>query len=174
MVKLEAQDYKKNKKMYGIVEKQLRECLGGDVSIDHVGSTALPDMIGKNIIDILVGSKDKGHFEMLFKKIESLGYFPNTRKSEIYQFFASSKGETKSGDVHIHLSIVGTERYEEFLILRDYLLSNKKEAQDYANYKKQIVNNITDKRKEYKEIKGEYVTNLILRAKQNISIKNND
>ena len=171
MVELEVQNYEENRKLYLKLESQLRQNVGNDVPINHVGSTVLPDMIGKNIIDILVGAKDADQFEELFEKIEKMGYFPSKRKSEIYQFFASKVEETGSGDVHIHLGIIGTERYEEFLILRNYLLTNKKEAEDYLNCKKQIVNNITAERAEYRNIKGEYVTALLKRAKQ--SLKDN-
>ena len=52
MVELEKQNYLENKKMYKEIESNLKKQLGEFVPIDHVGSTAIPDMCGKNIIDI--------------------------------------------------------------------------------------------------------------------------
>ena len=49
MVELEVQDYDKNKSLYCEVEKSLKSVLGENVPVDHVGSTAIPDMCGKNI-----------------------------------------------------------------------------------------------------------------------------
>lgn len=63
---------------------------------------------------------------------------------------------------------MGTERYNEFLILRDYLLSNEEEALNYSNLKKDIINSGIVERKQYKTIKSEYVTKLIERAKNAI------
>ena len=52
-----------------------------------------------------------------------------------------------SGDIHIHLVIMDTERYSEFIILRDYLLHNDEEAKEYSNLKKKIIDEgITDRR----------------------------
>ena len=70
-----------------------------------------------------------------------------------------------SGDIHIHLVILGTERYSEFLILRDYLLQNEEEAVNYSNLKKDIIDKGITDRREYKAIKSPYVTELLVRAK---------
>ena len=97
-----------------------------------------------------------------------MGYFASQNsKSEIYQFFASKQGETGSGDIHIHLVIMGTDRYEDFLTLRDYLLSNKKEADDYMNHKKKLIEMGVVDRKLYRATKSEYVSALIERAREN-------
>ena len=73
--------------------------------------------------------------------------------------------------MHIHLVLKGTERYEEFLILKEYLLKNKKEAEDYSSFKKELIlNGVTD-RKIYREKKSRYVDDLIKRAKDKINNK---
>ncbi len=167
MVEIIEQDFIKNKEFYKKIKNKLREKINKDIPIDHVGSTAIPDMIGKNIIDVLVGAKDQDQFHELVKILCEMGYYPSKNsKNEIYQFFASREEETSSGDVHIHLAILNTNRYNEFLILRNYLLNNKDETLAYANCKKEIINNITAERKEYRSIKSEYVTKLIERAKK--------
>ena len=168
MVELEVQDFEKNKKAYKLVENELKDVLGENVRVDHVGSTAIPDMCGKNIIDVLVGAVNMQEFDKIKRKLELLGYFASQNsKSEIYQFFASKQGETGSGDTHIHLAIMRTDRYEDFLTLRDYLLRNKKEAEDYSNYKKKLIElGVTD-RKQYRATKSEYVSALIERAREN-------
>ena len=110
MIRLIEQDFLKNKETYNNIAEHLRKRLGGRVSIDHVGSTAIPKMCGKNIIDILAGVKDAGEFDKVRKSLIEDGYFAGKHPTEIYQFFASSEGETGDGDVHIHLVIKGTER----------------------------------------------------------------
>lgn len=167
MVELKTQNFSENKKLYKKVEDELKALLGKDAVIDHVGSTAIPDMCGKNIIDVLVGAKTEDDFAK-FKQLISKTYFASLNSynaTEIYQFFASKTGETGSGDVHIHLVKMQTERYNDFLYLRDYLLENKDEAKAYANHKKELVSSGITDRKEYRRIKSEYVSKLIERAR---------
>ncbi len=64
-----------------------------------------------------------------------------------------------------------TERYAEFIILRDYLINNNEEAINYSNLKKEIVDKGITDRREYKAIKSPYVTNLLARAKESYKNK---
>ena len=52
MVELVRQNFKTNKKIYNETKHNLRKKLDKSISIEHVGSTAIPNMYGKNIIDI--------------------------------------------------------------------------------------------------------------------------
>lgn len=166
MVELVVQDFDKNKQIYTQAKQNLQNVLGEDIDIHHVGSTVIPNIVGKNIIDILLGADDKQQFDFYFQKLISLGFFASKNsQTEIYTFFASSQTETGSGDFHIHLVVKNTERYSEFLVLKKYLLENPAEAQAYSEHKKQILNQ-TLERKQYRQIKSEYVSALIERAKQ--------
>lgn len=167
MVSLVKQDYTENKRLYEKIKTILKNKLGTNIPIEHVGSTAISNiMYGKNIIDILIGAKDKKQFEQITDILAKDDYIPSQKsKDEIYQFFSSIAGETGSGDIHIHLVILGTERYDDFIILRDYLQINKEEAINYSNFKKDIINRGITDRKEYKAIKSSYVTELLYRAK---------
>ena len=173
MVKIIKQDYLENKKIYNCIEEDLRKDMDKNIPITHVGSTAIPDMYGKNIIDILIGASDKNQFEEITHVLVNKGFVPSKKsKDEIYQFFSSTEAETGSGDTHIHLVISNTERYSEFIILKDYLLNNKEEALNYSKFKKGIVHNGIKDRKQYKTLKSEYVTKLLKRAKMwNNSLK---
>ena len=167
MVELVKQDFAKNKEHYKLVENDLTSEFGDVVNVDHVGSTAIPDMYGKNIIDVLIGVDDKAQFDSVLKTLVEKGFFASQNsKTEIYQFFASRQGETGDGDVHLHLVVKDTDRYSDFLTLRDYLLENPAEAGSYSNHKKELVSRGVTDRKEYRRIKSEYVSALIERARK--------
>ena len=167
MITLIEQNFEENKKLYNEVERKLRIKLEEGIPINQMGSTAIPNMCGKNIIDILIGAKDAEEFEKITNILCEDGYIASKKsKDEIYQFFSSIESETGSGDIHIHLVIIDTMRYSEFLILRDYLLNNPNENKKYSDFKKQIVENGITDRKEYKKVKSEYVTELLNRAKE--------
>ena len=172
MVELEFQNYEENVKLFNKTKEKLSKVLTRAQTIEHVGSTAIENMFGKNIIDILVGVKNQEDFDLTFKQIEALGFRVGKRtESNFYHFFASSESETKSGDIHIHLVIIGTERYEEFLILRDFLKTHPEEAKKYSDHKLEMIKNGVTERKEYRATKSLYVENLINRAKQELKNK---
>lgn len=167
MVILEKQNKKVNDKSYKKILKKLRTVIEVNVPIDHVGSTVLPRMYGKNIIDILIGARTNEEMDALSNKIIELGYFPGSKRTGyIYRFFASTEEETKAGDIHIHLAKVDSDRYKDFLILKNYLLKNKKEKTDYSNFKKNILKTGHNVRDDYKLIKSEYVSKLLDRARE--------
>ncbi len=167
MVYLVKQNYKENKKMYKRIEHNLRKILPKDVQIEHVGSTAIPSMYGKNIIDVLIGVENNSDFENISNILEDNNYIPSEKsKTDTYQFFASTSNETESGDTHIHLVIKNTQRFNDFIILRNYLLNDKKEAKNYSDLKRKLIKDGVTDRKEYKKKKSEYVSNLLDRARK--------
>lgn len=171
MVELVRQNFKENKKIFNKVKQQLRKDLDKSIQIEHVGSTAIPNMLGKNIIDILIGAENIEEFKYIKDILLKNGFIgSNGSKTQIYQFFASTANETGSGDIHIHLVIQKTDRYNDFVILRDYLLENKEEARSYSNFKRMLIKNGICNREEYKKIKSEYVNKLLSRARKHNKI----
>ena len=112
MVILEKQNYNQNLRLYNEIKEQLKKQINKEIEISNVGSTSIPSIkYGKNIIDILIGAKDKKEFAEITKILESINYILSDKsKTEEYQFFASTKEETKSGDIHIHLALKDTNR----------------------------------------------------------------
>lgn len=164
MVELYKQNYNENKKLYNKIAKQLKEKIPNDIPINHVGSTSIPYMYGKDIIDILIGIPNEKDMDKYSKIIKNLGYYPGSHSKGIYRFFASTEEETKKGDIHLHLVYINTKRYNDFLILKNYLLTNKNERKYYSNFKKNLISKGIINREEYKKIKSEYVEKLIERA----------
>ena len=144
MVYLVKQNYKENKKMYKRIEQNLRKILPKDVQIEHVGSTAIPNMYGKNIIDILIGAENNSEFENISSILEDNDYI------------SSEKSKTDKN----------TQRFNDFIILKNYLLRNKKEAKNYSDLKRKLIKDGVTDRKEYKKEKSEYVSNLLDRARK--------
>lgn len=168
MVNLVYQDYEKNVKFFEKIKQELLIGLTAAKTIEHVGSTAIKNMYGKNILDVLVGVETSWDFDVTFKELENLGYFASTNfSSDIYHFFASKNEETGNGDVHIHLCLLGTDRYDDFVALRDYLRKNPNEAKAYSDFKLSLIQAGFIERKIYRAEKSDYVSNLIKRAKEN-------
>ena len=169
MVEIVKQNYRKNKEIFNAIKTKLEEYFDESIKVEHVGSTAIPNMYGKNIIDILIGAKNTSEFEYIKDILEKNNFYGSEKsKSKEYQFFASTMNETKSGDIHIHLVLKETQRYKDFILLRDYLLNNKNKAKEYSNFKMSLIKNNIKDREEYKRVKSEYVSNLIKNARNSI------
>jgi len=164
MVNIVKQDFNKNVKKFNKIQKNLKHVLGETTPVDHVGSTAIPNMSGKNIIDVLIGAKNLAQFNEFIEKIINLGYYPSEKsKTEEYQFFASKKEETISGDTHIHLVLIETKRYDDFLILKNYLLNHPEVCKLYIEKKQELSKN---SREEYRRLKSEIVNKIINMARE--------
>lgn len=146
---------------------RLRLLLGDDVSIEHVGSSAV-GIGGKNIIDILVGVKNWEEMEQVRDKLASSGYTEGHDSHDDRIFMASFDGETGEGDYHVHICPKTAGSYRDFIILRDYLRRHPKKASEYFEKKKKFAELADFDRKKYKSLKSEYVSGLLREAKNKL------
>ena len=154
--------------VFARVKNKLAPVLADRSQIYHVGSTAVPGLDGKNILDILISAKDNEHMNELRDKLVAIGYFPSLNPSprQDYIFLASRREETGEGDIHIHLAVANTETHDNFLIIRDYLRSHNDEADQYSKIKYQYAKQANYDRSAYKKLKAAYVDKLLQRARQ--------
>lgn len=146
---------------------RLVSILGNGVTIEHVGSTAVPGVGGKNIVDILIGVKSLSEMKKVCETLTNSGYFFSEKSAtNEYRFLASREEETRAGDFHIHLSIKGCQRYKDFILLRNFLRADKNEANKYFTYKRACQVKSSGSRKRYKYMKAKYVDALILKARE--------
>lgn len=97
--------------------------------IEHVGSTALPQMSGKNIIDILIGVPTLKEMEPIAQQIEKRNFFRGKKHAAgAYIFFTSQQNETTNGDIHLHLTLQNSERFQDFILFKTYLLKHPEVA----------------------------------------------
>ena len=74
MIKIIRQNYQKNINLFNKTKIQLVKLLGDLVDFEHIGSTAIPDMSGKNIIDILIDTPNNIVFKKMAEKIKNSNY----------------------------------------------------------------------------------------------------
>ena len=83
IVTLEKQNLKENTNIFKRELKKLRKDLDINIPIDHVGSTTLPYMYGKNIIDILIGARNIEEMNYITSIIKKYNYYPgNSQNNE--------------------------------------------------------------------------------------------
>ena len=153
--------------------ERIREVLGDEVSIEHVGSSAV-GIGGKNIVDILVGVNDASRMAWARDALLQLGYREghDTHDDRIFMAWRHDDSvrpaddETGEGDCHVHICVAGPGEYENMLCLRDYLRGHPDEAAAYEQIKHELAREAGYDRRTYKALKSGYVRELLERARK--------
>ena len=161
-------EYKDTLSKRFISEKQrLLSFLPGTLVIEHVGSSAV-GVGGKNIIDILIGVSDKDEMFKIRDILKTNGYFEGYDSHDDRIFLASSENETGDGDFHIHICPITCNSYKDFILLRDFLISNPEKSKEYYNKKIELANKAGFDRQKYKTLKSQYLTKVLSEIKTNL------
>ena len=127
-------------RLYQLEVVSLRTVLGDEiVSVHHVGSTAIPGMHAKPIIDILLEVKSVSKLDDYNEGMIELGYDPRGEYGIPGRRYFS-KG--KSDDIrthHIHAFQSGDIGLERHLAFRDYMIAHPIDAREYAQLKLNLV-----------------------------------
>lgn len=149
-------------------EKQrLLSFLPDTIIIEHVGSSAV-GIGGKNIVDILIGVSDKDEMLRVRDILKANGYFEGHDSHDDRIFLASSENETGDGDFHIHICPITSNSYKDFILLRDFLISNPEKSKEYYNKKIELANKAGFDRQKYKTLKSQYLARLLSEIKTNL------
>jgi len=139
----------------------------GQLDMHHVGSTAVPGLSGKGIVDILVGLDDYSAVNGAAAKLNELGYITQFIDPEDEWTFLKSKVHSGLGDYHIHIHRKGNKDYQEMLLFRDYLRNNTEEAKRYAELKKARLEQSQGDRIQFTNLKTDYVQGILQKAGAN-------
>lgn len=124
-------------KLFKREEIRLRRFLKGQYTITHVGSTAIPGIGGKGIIDILIGIT--GDIEEYKKWLIESGYeFRQKASTNDRLFFRIDHIDSGEGirRYHVHLTRGNSKDFREILLFKDLLIQNSKIAKEYDKLKK--------------------------------------
>jgi GrpB-like predicted nucleotidyltransferase (UPF0157 family) len=131
--------------------------------IDHVGSTAVPGMAAKPIVDLQVSVVEIAPTDRYVRPLEELGYlFAAHPDSPDFHCFARPVARPRT--FHIHVCAAGSDDEARHLALRDYLRGHPDEALHYAEVKRSLVALRPGDRLAYIEGKADYVAALEERA----------
>jgi GrpB-like predicted nucleotidyltransferase (UPF0157 family) len=116
---------------------RIRESFGRHaMRIEHVGSTAVPGLAAKPVIDIQVSVQSLASREFFDGLLKQLGYthFPLGDFDRVYPFF--KRPYTWPSTHHVHLCVSGSEQEQDHIAFRDYLRCNPAAAAAYVELKR--------------------------------------
>jgi GrpB-like predicted nucleotidyltransferase (UPF0157 family) len=119
--------------------KQVAAALGEHVvAVHHIGSTAIPNIYAKPVVDLLVEIRDITEVDNRSSAMESLGYevmgeygIPGRR------YFRKDNAEGIRTH-HLHAFEAGSAEVERHLTFRDYMVAHPVDAQRYSELKRRL------------------------------------
>jgi GrpB-like predicted nucleotidyltransferase (UPF0157 family) len=136
------------------------------VAIEHVGSTAVPGLGGKPIIDIMPAVRRLMDAERCIQPLASVGYEYVPEYNEIMperRYF--HKGPPEARTFHLHVVERTSEFWERHLLFRDFLRGHPEEAQEYYLLKKELAARFGRDREGYTEAKTAFIEGIVARAR---------
>jgi GrpB-like predicted nucleotidyltransferase (UPF0157 family) len=143
--------------MFELEAARLRVVLGDEVvAIHHIGSTAVPGMIAKPIIDVLVEAENLGRIDGFDDCMEQNGYVPMGEFGiKGRRFFIRSEVEKRIA--HVHVFEAGDPHVARHTDFRDYIISSPGDARVYARLKTELTMRYPDDRDAYTKGKEEFI-----------------
>jgi GrpB-like predicted nucleotidyltransferase (UPF0157 family) len=122
------------------VEAQLiKDAMGKNVvAIHHIGSTAIPGIYAKPIIDMLVEVKNLTAVDLHNTSMRSLGYEVMGEFGIPGRRFFKKDNQQGIRTHHIHSFIAGSAQVKRHLAFRDYMIAHEVEAQRYSELKRKL------------------------------------
>jgi GrpB-like predicted nucleotidyltransferase (UPF0157 family) len=139
--------------------RSLVEKIGQHVlQIEQVGSTSIPGLPAKPIIDIAVAVESFEDSAVCIEPLAELGYrYRGELGIPRRHFF--SKGDPRTH--HLHMLEIGSAEWRNHLLFRDYLRAHPGTARAYAVLKQDLAGRFADNREAYTEGKSEFIRGIL-------------
>ncbi len=138
--------------------------------ISHIGSTAIPNIQAKNIVDILLEVPSEKELEPVKNILVENNWLCMSEKAKRISL---NKGYTKQGFAnkvfHLHIRVAGDN---DEIYFRDYLIENSSIAKQYEKLKLQLWKEFEHDRDGYTDAKSDFIRNYTKIAREKYRSKN--
>jgi GrpB-like predicted nucleotidyltransferase (UPF0157 family) len=143
-------------------EKRIREALGERVlRVEHVGSTSVPGLVAKPLIDILLVVDDPGDEPAYVPALEAAGYRLRIREPDWHQHRLLKGPDV---DVNLHVFGPGSPEVERMVRFRDHLRADRADRELYAATKRSLAERRWRHVQNYADAKTEVVEAILTRC----------
>jgi len=136
------------------------------IQIEHIGSTSLPDIVSKPIIDMVVAVKDLTRIGEIERILTEQGYIykgPIAAIDDRYQFL---KGNSVKRDFHIYFTELNSDVWYRFVLYRNYLLEHPEAMRAYEELKIKLAKLYPNDRRNYVKHKDVYFQEIYKKARE--------
>lgn len=156
-------DLAESQQIFQKEKSRLQQLLANySISVEHIGSTAIPQTIGKGIIDILLICADETAQSEIRNILIDNGYIQGelNKVPDGRLFFSNTPHQTQAGDIHLHLVVKDSNNLES-LAFRDYLIQHPEEVAAYNQEKTKLAKAANNNRHEYAVHKADFIQSLM-------------
>ena len=129
--------------------------------IQHVGSTSIPHIVAKPILDIAVKADSLDIVNVWIEPLETLGYHYKGLEPHMPQRRFFAKGPEELRKVYLH--VVDSNEFNKLVTFRDALTANDRLAREYSRLKKKLATAHANDRTQYTRLKNEFISNVLNR-----------
>ncbi len=160
-------------RQYATEELLIRDALGATLrTIDHAGSTAVPELVAKPVIDILLTVDDPADESAYVQPLQSAGYTFHHREPHWHEHRLFKKGmphfsSDRPSDqprVNLHVFPDGCNEVRRMLVFRDWLRTNADDRRLYAETKERLARRQWERVQDYADAKTDVVAEIMARA----------
>ncbi len=154
------------KQLFEEEKARLQAAIGPYVlDIQHVGSTSIPGMVAKPILDIGVAVTSFEGARVCVGPIEQLGYeYRGEHGIPRRHFFAKGNPRTH----HLHMNEIGGREWENQVLFRDYLIQHPGLAREYATLKEELAQRYPADREAYLSGKEPFIERVLQMARSGV------
>ena len=150
-------------------EEERRLILGaaGDVisAIEHIGSTSVPGLAAKPIIDIMPGVRSPADADRCIESLRGIGYeYVPEYEAEMPDRRYFRKGPPEA-HYHMHMVEVGSDFWERHLLFRDALRSDTALSGQYERLKRRLATELGADARAYTEAKTSFIESAVAAAR---------
>lgn len=150
-------------RLYAREEGRIRSVLGDRVvRIEHAGSTSVPGLPAKPIVDIVLEVPDSGDEPSYVPDMEAAGYRVVICEPEWYEHRVFKGHDT---NVNLHTFTAGCEEVDRMLRFRDHLRASAADRELYASTKRELAAHDWKYVQQYADAKTAVVQEIMARAK---------
>ena len=148
--------------LYRREEARIREALGARLArIEHAGSTSVPGLAAKPVIDILLEVPDSSREDEYVPSLEAAGYVLRIREPEWFEHRLFKGPDT---NVNLHAFTAGCEEVDAMLRFRDHLRENEDDRRRYEQAKRDLAAQPWKHVQQYADAKTGVVRDILARA----------
>lgn len=157
--------------LFAAEERLLRSAFGDVIlAVEHIGSTAIPGIPAKPIIDINVGVASLEVARAMKPQFGKLGYehrpyVAGQTKEDLQWQELYVKGPEENRTHHVHVTVFSSSYWMNDLLFRDYLLRQEERARQYAKLKTELATQHASDRTRYTQGKEEFIRETLAMAR---------
>ena len=147
---------------YATLARRARAALGERVvALHHAGSTSVPGLAAKPLIDMLLEVADSADEAAYVQALEAAGFVLRIRESD---WFEHRLLKSAAPPANLHVYTAGEEEVRRMLAFRDHLRRDSADRALYEGTKRRLAARTWKKTQDYADAKGEVIAEIMSRA----------